>query len=265
MSEVTDTNDFKSWAIVQLMGHVKYAGHAEAKTLFGRSLIYLTVPQLTDSEGSLVKEGFVKIISPDALYDITPVTEAYAREMAKYLEKEPIEGYQHQFVVNTLVEQKLEAIAAKAAQRVLPEAGFDKKDLMKNPILRKDEELDWGTDRNPSKVFSEELGMASPHLDESGTFINEELEHIHNTSGEVELDFRKLKCVVEDGVKYLLINYEEFQRVPLRNAVVRRADEDYIQHHSKDIKEMKVEYVNPAIEPAIEVFNVDFQVTARHR
>ena len=97
---------FECWAVVQVYGHTTYAGYVAERNLFGKVMCELTVPEVKNQEVTL--PSFTKVISPDSLFDITPVSEEYAKEMAVKLSKHPIEGYEHKEVVRQLAKKATE-------------------------------------------------------------------------------------------------------------------------------------------------------------
>lgn len=68
--------DFKSWAIVEVMGHSKYAGLVTDTTVAGAGMIRVDVPQSGD------RPAFTKLLAPGSLFGITPCTEETARRAA---------------------------------------------------------------------------------------------------------------------------------------------------------------------------------------
>lgn len=97
---------FECWAVVQVYGHTTYAGYAAERNLFGKVMCELTVPEVKNQEVTL--PSFTKVISPDSIFDITPVSEEYARAMAEKLSKHPIEGYEHKEVIRQLAKKATE-------------------------------------------------------------------------------------------------------------------------------------------------------------
>lgn len=68
---------FETWAIVEVMGHVEYAGFVRQEQVAGIHMLRIDVPAV----GNI--DGFTKYIAPSALYAITPVTEVTAKARAK--------------------------------------------------------------------------------------------------------------------------------------------------------------------------------------
>lgn len=81
-------NQFKSWAIVELMGHSRMAGFVEAVEVAGRGMLRVDVPEC---EGH---EKFTRYVSPSALYALTPVTEEMARRASAAFRPAPVQLWQ---------------------------------------------------------------------------------------------------------------------------------------------------------------------------
>lgn len=83
----TDTapqdNAFKSWAIVEVMGHVTYAGFVTVETIAGAAMLRVDVPPV----GNI--PAFTKYIAPGSLYGLTPSTETTTRAKAAQLRAKP--------------------------------------------------------------------------------------------------------------------------------------------------------------------------------
>lgn len=77
------------WAIVEVMGHVTYAGRVSQYTAFGAALVRVEVPEIVLSDGSMVP-AFEKLLGVGSIYAITPCTEAAAREAARQFRKRPL-------------------------------------------------------------------------------------------------------------------------------------------------------------------------------
>lgn len=76
---------FKSWAIVEVMGHQSYAGFVTAENIAGAPMLRIDVPPAGKAE------GFTKYIAPSALYAISPCSEETARMKAEANPKTPFE------------------------------------------------------------------------------------------------------------------------------------------------------------------------------
>lgn len=80
-----EKTEFKTWAIVEVMGHNTYAGYVQEENVFGKQMLRIDVPQIENIP------AFTKYISPEALYGITPVSEGTALAKAQSLRKKPFE------------------------------------------------------------------------------------------------------------------------------------------------------------------------------
>ncbi|MFO0943566.1 MAG: hypothetical protein U0930_22755 [Pirellulales bacterium] len=83
-----NNNDFSGWAIVEIMGHQKYAGHVSTQALGGGSMLRIDVPEVE------THPPFTKMFGLASIYAITPVEELVARSMAQSLRKAPVDIYE---------------------------------------------------------------------------------------------------------------------------------------------------------------------------
>ena len=84
----SNNNDFSGWAIVEIMGHQKYAGHVSTQAIGGASMVRVDVPEV---EGH---PAFTKMFGATSIYCLTPVDELVAKSMAKSLRKAPVSVYE---------------------------------------------------------------------------------------------------------------------------------------------------------------------------
>jgi hypothetical protein len=83
MSENTDTNEFESWAIVELLGHVRLAGLVSEEEHFGGKMGRVDVP---------VGDGYVtQYFGHGSIYRVTPCTEEMAKAVAQHNKPRPID------------------------------------------------------------------------------------------------------------------------------------------------------------------------------
>ena len=80
-------DEFRSWAVVEIMGHKELAGFASTETIAGAAMIRVDVPATTRFE------GFTKYLSPNAVYAISPCSEETARLRAEAIKKTPFESW----------------------------------------------------------------------------------------------------------------------------------------------------------------------------
>lgn len=73
---------FNQWAIIELMGHVKIAGHVTEVEMFGSKLGRVDIPN---------GDGFTtQYFNGSSLYRLTPTTEEIARGVAKSNQPAPV-------------------------------------------------------------------------------------------------------------------------------------------------------------------------------
>jgi len=82
MSEPTQA--FDQWAVVDVMGHQRYAGRVTEQVIAGAGFIRVDVPETKGGP------GFTKLFGPGAIHSITICTEASARTVADLIFVPPI-------------------------------------------------------------------------------------------------------------------------------------------------------------------------------
>lgn len=85
MSE--DENTFESWAIVELLGHVKIAGQVSEEEHFGGKIGRIDIPV---GEDKYVTQYF----GHSSIYRITPCTEEMARTVSKFNMPKPVHHFE---------------------------------------------------------------------------------------------------------------------------------------------------------------------------
>lgn len=85
----TETNPASApqWAIIELMGHVRYGGMVDKDNQFGTAMLRVDVPQ---TDGSFVTQ----LVNPSSLYRLTLCAEEIARAAAKGGQMKPMESWQ---------------------------------------------------------------------------------------------------------------------------------------------------------------------------
>ena len=78
---------FEQWAILEIMGHNKFAGMLREETIGGASFLRIDIPA-TDG-----RQAFTKYFGASSVYCITPVTEDVAKALAAKLRNEPIQKW----------------------------------------------------------------------------------------------------------------------------------------------------------------------------
>lgn len=79
-----NTDKFEQWAIVEIMGHQKFAGYLTEQTIAGAGMLRLDVPAV----GELL--GFTRLFNTSSVYSITPTSEEVARQVAAALKQQPV-------------------------------------------------------------------------------------------------------------------------------------------------------------------------------
>lgn len=80
---------FEQWCIVEIMGHVRFAGLVTEETLFGTALCRIDVPETTTPDGT-PRQAFTKLFGAAAIYGVTPVSEETARMAAQQIAAQPM-------------------------------------------------------------------------------------------------------------------------------------------------------------------------------
>lgn len=132
MEDQNTNSNFKSWAIVEVFGHEKYAGYVENLQIGGTSMLRIEVPE---TGGEYPLPGFTKIFNPSSVFSITPVSEDYAKEMANRLKKHPITAYEHQNIIETMAEKKFSQMTVEKMREFI----FDAQNNLPLPETAEDE------------------------------------------------------------------------------------------------------------------------------
>ena len=78
------TEETGFWAIVEIMGHKRYAGYVSEQVVGGASFVRVDVPEQGDCH------AFSKMFGAASIYCITPVSEDAARIAAGKLKEQPL-------------------------------------------------------------------------------------------------------------------------------------------------------------------------------
>ena len=78
---------FDQWAILEIMGHHRFAGRVSEQTVGGAAFVRIDVPEI----GS--RPAFTKLFGASSIYCISPVSEDVARMVAEQLGVQPISIY----------------------------------------------------------------------------------------------------------------------------------------------------------------------------
>lgn len=79
---------FEAWAIVEVMGHGKFAGYVSDQALGGASFVRVDVPAVDG------QPAFTKFLGAASIFAITPCTEETAKRAARSFRSEPPHFYE---------------------------------------------------------------------------------------------------------------------------------------------------------------------------
>lgn len=82
-----DQEKFECWALVEVMGHSRYAGKVSEQSIGGCNFVRVDVPAF---EG---QPAFTKLLGQSSIFAITPVSGQVARGMAQQFRNAPISVY----------------------------------------------------------------------------------------------------------------------------------------------------------------------------
>ncbi len=77
----TTVEKFDEWAVVEIMGHKKFAGHVTEHAMGGASFVRIDVPEITLDNGQKLA-AFTKLFGTGSVYCISPCTEETAKAFA---------------------------------------------------------------------------------------------------------------------------------------------------------------------------------------
>jgi hypothetical protein len=99
---MSEQAEFKTWAIVEVMGHSEYAGFVSSESIAGAAMLRVDVPETSK------RAAFTKYLSTGAIYGISPCTEETARARAESQQATPISSWSvEQQVLNNLRQKGL--------------------------------------------------------------------------------------------------------------------------------------------------------------
>ncbi len=87
MSNSEKCESFDCWAIVEVMGHNRYAGRVTEQAIGGCAFVRVDVPAIDD------RLPFTKLLGQGSIFAITPCSEEIARVAATQCYGRPIEIY----------------------------------------------------------------------------------------------------------------------------------------------------------------------------
>ena len=90
---MTTVEKFDEWAVVEIMGHKKYAGHVTEHAMGGASFVRIDVPEITLQDGQKLA-AFTKLFGAGSVYCISPCTEETAKAFAARLMAESFSRFE---------------------------------------------------------------------------------------------------------------------------------------------------------------------------
>jgi hypothetical protein len=78
---------FDQWALVEIMGHSRYAGRVTEETIGGCAFVRVDVPETPDCP------AFTKLFGQASIFCITPVGEQEARNAARNFRSRPVDVF----------------------------------------------------------------------------------------------------------------------------------------------------------------------------
>jgi len=78
---------FEQWAIVEVMGHQRFAGRVTEEAVGGANFVRVDVPAIGD------QPEFTKLFGPSSIYCITITSERVARAAAESMRVVPVSSY----------------------------------------------------------------------------------------------------------------------------------------------------------------------------
>jgi hypothetical protein len=84
---MTEQAEFKTLAIVDVMGHNEYAGYVSSQNIAGAAMLRVDVPETSKYA------AFTKYLSTNAIYGISPCSEETARARAESQQASPFTSW----------------------------------------------------------------------------------------------------------------------------------------------------------------------------
>lgn len=87
------TEQFKTWALVELFGHTRIAGLAQEMNVAGGAMVRIDIPETKNNP------AFTRIVNVSAIYAINPMSEESARMIAQDINYKPVDMWDIQSYV----------------------------------------------------------------------------------------------------------------------------------------------------------------------
>lgn len=85
---MSEDTKFETWAVIEVMGHKRYAGFVTEQTVAGAAFVRVDVPECEDLP------AFTKLLGAGSIYAITPCTEETAKAFAAKLRERAFKTYE---------------------------------------------------------------------------------------------------------------------------------------------------------------------------
>lgn len=82
-----DSEKFDCWAVVEVMGHSRYAGRVTEQAIGGCAFVRVDVPAVGE------RLPFTKLLGQGSIFAITPCSEEVARTVAQQCVSRPVDVY----------------------------------------------------------------------------------------------------------------------------------------------------------------------------
>jgi hypothetical protein len=89
----TENKPLETWAVLEIMGHNKFAGLLSEQTIAGHGFVRIDVPEV-ELEGGTKLPAFTKMFGAASIYAISPCTEETARAFVKMYRAKAFSEYQ---------------------------------------------------------------------------------------------------------------------------------------------------------------------------
>ncbi len=142
------------WAIVEQMGHARYAGFLVEHQLGSGKLLRLDVPEVTNADGQVVVAAFSRFIGNDSIFSITECSQEAAQRVASYIQAKPL-SFLPSYVLAQPQWKSLPAAPAPAAGEDTKEDEPDEEDFDEDDDDGDDDDDD-DEDEDEDEEFEEE-------------------------------------------------------------------------------------------------------------
>lgn len=123
------------WAIVELMGHARIAGHVTERSVAGQNMLQVNVP------ATPMRPAFTRLFGGGAIYAITPVDEETCKLHCEAHVDSPVTSFDGQQVIRREVDKRLKQLNAAPIPTRSDDDDDDDDDGLRDEELGYSEEL----------------------------------------------------------------------------------------------------------------------------